>query len=236
MKYLGHIISDKGVATDPKIEVMQNCPIPNQPLTALLKKNAFKWYANAQIAFEELKKATISAPVLQMLNFKDVFVVEIDASRLGIGAIGYKKGIENVVADALSRLSKTGKFLQIVVTNLTTDVYQKIVEGWVNDDKLREIVQKLQSELFKHFHEGSQGGHSGVQATLKRMWAHVYWKKMRKEVKEWVRTCTVFQRFKPKLFKPELVPYPGLLQPLPIPEKVWTHILIDFIDGLPLSK
>ncbi|GJT68046.1 retrotransposable element Tf2 [Tanacetum coccineum] len=54
---------------------------------------------------------------------------------------------------------------------------------------------------------------------------------MRKEVKEWVRTCTVCQRF-----KPELVPYPGLLQPLPIPENVWTHISMDFVDGLPMSK
>ncbi|GJS07467.1 retrotransposable element Tf2 [Tanacetum coccineum] len=54
---------------------------------------------------------------------------------------------------------------------------------------------------------------------------------MGKDVKEMVRTCTVCQRF-----KPELVPYPGLLQPLPIPENVWTHISMDFVDGLPMSK
>ncbi|GJV07163.1 retrotransposable element Tf2 [Tanacetum coccineum] len=54
---------------------------------------------------------------------------------------------------------------------------------------------------------------------------------MRKEVKEWVRTCTVCRSC-----KPELVPYPGLLQPLPIPDKVWAHISMDFVDGLPMSK
>ncbi|GJZ05358.1 transposon ty3-G gag-pol polyprotein [Tanacetum coccineum] len=375
VEYLGHIITSEGVATDPtKIEAMKSWPTPktlkqlrgflgltgyyrrfirdyaiiSQPLTALLKKNAFKWDDKAQDAFEELKKAMVHAPVLQMPDFEATFIVETDASGLGIGAvlqqnghpiafmsktlaakhhslstyekeflaviqalnkwrgylldrhfiiktdhfslkylmdqrfstpaqlkwlpklmgfdyeIVYKKGCENVAADALSRLPNTGELLQINVVSLSADLYQKIVEGWEKDKKLQEIVSKLQQdgnsvkhyewsthqlmrkgklvvgddlqlkqELFKCFHESSQGGHSGVQATLKRISAQVYWKKMKKEVKEWGsrKNCVVCQRF-----KPELVQSPGLLQPLPIPERVWTHISMDFIDGLPMSK
>ncbi|GJW30300.1 retrotransposable element Tf2 [Tanacetum coccineum] len=46
-----------------------------------------------------------------------------------------------------------------------------------------------------------------------------------------VRNCNVCQ-----ILKPELVPNPGLLQPLPIPNQIWSKILMDTVDSLPMSK
>ncbi|GJW02011.1 putative mitochondrial protein [Tanacetum coccineum] len=46
-------------------------------------------------------------------------------------------------------------------------------------------------------------------------------------VKKFIRECDVFQRQ-----KADLAAYPGLLQPLPVPKKIWSEISMDFIVGL----
>lgn len=94
--YLGHIISQEGVAMDPaKISAVENWPCPRSlralrgflgltgyyrkfiagysgvaaPLTALLKKKAFRWTEEVEAAFGQLKQALMMAPLLQIPDF-----------------------------------------------------------------------------------------------------------------------------------------------------------------------
>ena len=46
-----------------------------------------------------------------------------------------------------------------------------------------------------------------------------------------MQQCDICQRS-----KPEHVAYPGLLQPLPIPEIPWASVIMDFIERLPKSN
>ena len=110
--YLGHMISADGVASDPsKILVIQQWPalvnvkelrsflglagfyrkfvrhigLISRPLTELLKKNIlFVWTPDHQQAFETLKQALISAPVLALPDFSQPFCIYTDADRKSV--------------------------------------------------------------------------------------------------------------------------------------------------------
>ncbi|KAL0185442.1 hypothetical protein M9458_021139, partial [Cirrhinus mrigala] len=58
---------------------------PLTPLTST--KIAFKWNPHAQVAFDDLKSRFISAPVLCFPDPKQQFIVEVNASAVGVGAV-----------------------------------------------------------------------------------------------------------------------------------------------------
>lgn len=114
IEYLGHFISSAGGSTDPaKIKVFEGWPIPSnqkqihsflglanyyrrfiqgysiiaRPLTLLLRKDGFSWSPEANSAFQTLKTALMTAPVLALPDFSKPFVVKTDASQTGIGAV-----------------------------------------------------------------------------------------------------------------------------------------------------
>ena len=66
---------------------IHNYSVIATPLTALLKRDAFRWSDAAAAAFDMLKSALTSGPVLQLPDFTAPFVINCDASGSGFGAV-----------------------------------------------------------------------------------------------------------------------------------------------------
>lgn len=372
VEYLGHVISKAGVAVDPaKVSSVLQWPVPKnvkgvrgflgltgyyrkfianygniaKPLTELTKKDGFRWNVAAAEAFEKLKVAVTTAPVLAMPNFKFPFEIECDASGKGVGAVllqskhpiayfskafessrlsksaydkelmalvlaiqhwrhyllgrrfvvysdqkslkhllqqrittanqqewmakllgfdfevVYKAGVENKVADALSRQHEDAEihalksypiwqqssqlqqevskdpWLKSIVEAIQKDVTAKpgfSLKGGILFYKNRLVIpanSPLIEDLLKDFHSSPSGGHSGYLRTYRRMAGTLYWQGMMKRVQDFVKACDTCQRQKYAATTPS-----GLLQPLPIPVLVWSEISMDFITCLPKSN
>jgi hypothetical protein len=80
-------------------------------------------------------------------------------------------------------------------------------------------------------HSSPVGGHFGYLKTINRVSSSFIWPGLRTAVKAFIRNCMVCQRCKYDTLKPA-----GLLQPLAIPDRIWSDISMDFIDGLPSSQ
>ncbi|KAJ4447483.1 hypothetical protein ANN_09490 [Periplaneta americana] len=115
IKFLGHHLSAQGIETDPDyVRAVMQFPRPTNvrqirrfvgmvgfyakfirdfseivyPLNQLKRKNAvFVWGDIHQAAFDRLKKALCSAPVLRLPDFSKPFVLQCDASDLAIAAV-----------------------------------------------------------------------------------------------------------------------------------------------------
>jgi hypothetical protein len=67
--------------------------IISKPLTELLKKHTFfVWIEMQEQAFDTLKMALISTPVLALPNFSKKFQLETDANDQGVGVILMQEG------------------------------------------------------------------------------------------------------------------------------------------------
>lgn len=158
-----------------------------------------------------------------------------------------------MVADALSQKSDVGELMTISLPKFSflaemkeSDSHEEIQSirsrlskdpetvpgyticgGWLcyNGRIMLPINSSLKVTILKEFRNTPSAGHEGYFRTYKRVMHNFYWKGVKRDVRPYVEECEVCQRSKYEIYH----------LPLPIPDRIWEDILLDFIDGLPKS-
>uniref|UniRef100_A0A2N9HT66 RNA-directed DNA polymerase n=1 Tax=Fagus sylvatica TaxID=28930 RepID=A0A2N9HT66_FAGSY len=168
-------------------------------------------------------------------------------------SIEYKRGSENKVADVLSRRTEGPNEEQLMA-------FSSPVPHWVDAireeqqvrSQLQQLIQRVQSgeavgpwkvrdglllfkdriyvdtdsplkqDIINQFHASS---HEGFHKTFQRVHSNFYWLKMREDIKTFIRECEICQKHKVEQLSPA-----GLLQPLPIPHKVFFENIFKLHD------
>jgi transposase InsO family protein len=141
------------------------------------------------------------------------------------------------IQDQIRLLLPSDKFFgpilaRVLSTSSSKDLYT-IQDGLLLHDGLVCVPDnpQLKKSILVECHDSPMAGHFGIAKTFDLVSRTFTWPSMRKYIKDYVDGCDTCQRSKSSNHKPY-----GLLQPLPIADRPWASISVDFITQLPDSN
>ncbi|KAI2644849.1 Transposon Tf2-9 polyprotein [Labeo rohita] len=160
--------------------------------------------------------------------------------------ITYRPGSKNISADALSRLHSPEQSVEpesIVPSNLIISPIVWEIDEDIRNATLQEaappecpegkiyVPLALRQTLLDTAHRSPGSGHPGSQRTLSLVRSRYWWPSMRRDTIRYVQSCSVCAMST----SPRQLPT-GKLVPLPIPQRPWSHIGVDFVTDLPAAE
>ncbi|KAK2905717.1 hypothetical protein Q8A73_009660 [Channa argus] len=159
-------------------------------------------------------------------------------------SLTYRPGSKNVKPDALSRIHAPDTSSNdpepilrpsCVLGALTWEIEQTVRTAQQQEPDPGTGPPGLlfapgRSQVLQWAHCSKFSFHPGADRSINLLRRHFLWPSLVKDTREFVAACATCARGKtPK------TPQNGLLKPLPIPSRPWSHIALDFVTGLPPS-
>ncbi|KAG1933640.1 retrotransposable element [Pimephales promelas] len=162
-------------------------------------------------------------------------------------SISYRPGSKNLKPDALSRQFTSPEVIPIKEEILPKGVVVGAavwgIERLVKRSLAHAITPRLcprgllfvppsaRLAVLQWGHSSKLFAHPGVRGTIAAIRQRFWWPSRERDVRRFVASCTVCAQTKSGNSPPA-----GLLRPLPLPPRPWSHIALDFITGLPPSQ
>ncbi|KAK3533208.1 hypothetical protein QTP70_013610 [Hemibagrus guttatus] len=160
--------------------------------------------------------------------------------------VSYRPGSKNGKADALSRQSEGAgilgqpepilpatALLALVRWDLLGDIRRAHAEEPPPADCPPHrlfVPSQFRVQVMRWVHEAPSSGHPGTRRSTQLVSRRFWWPSLGSDVDDFVRQCATCAQARTSRQRPE-----GLLEPLPIPQRPWSHLSVDFLTDLPDS-
>ncbi|KAK3527495.1 hypothetical protein QTP86_023021, partial [Hemibagrus guttatus] len=160
--------------------------------------------------------------------------------------VSYRPGSKNGKADALSRQSEGAGVLGqpelfLPATALLAPVRWDLL-GEIRRVHAEEpppadcppcrlfVPSQFRPQVMRWVHEVPSSGHPGTRRSAQLVSRRFWWPSLGSDVEDFVRQCATCAQARTSRQCPE-----GLLEPLPVPRRPWSHLSMDFLTDLPDS-
>ncbi|KAK3536173.1 hypothetical protein QTP70_032726 [Hemibagrus guttatus] len=289
--FLGYVISRQGVELDAvKVRAVTEWPAPAMvrelqrflgfanfyrrfirnyssvagPLMSLLrgKPKRLAWTDQARAAFQQLMNCFTTAPILRHPDPDLPFMVEVDASSSGLGAVlsqhhGEPGKLHPCAFYSRKLLAAEANYdvgnRELLSIKTALEEWRHWLEGarhpfqvltdhrnleYLRGAKCLNPWQARWALFFTRFlftvmqwvHEAPSSGHPGIRQSTQLIRRQFWWPSLGSDVEGYVQACPMCAQARTNCQLPE-----GLLEPLPIPRRPWSHLSVDFLTDLPDS-
>ena len=135
----------------------------------------------------------------------------------------------NGIVTAITNNARTfppGLGVQVSIGDCSIQENQLFFRGrrWVPES------EPLRTRLIQETHDSALAGHPGREGIAALIMRQFFWPNMLQDIRRFVRNCDVCNRN--KVWRERRY---GFLKPLPVPNRIWSELSIDFITDLPKS-
>ncbi|KAK3543887.1 hypothetical protein QTP70_030270 [Hemibagrus guttatus] len=92
------------------------------------------------------------------------------------------------------------------------------------------VPPQFQPQVMRWVREAPSSGHPGTRRSTQLLSRRFWWPSLGSDVEDFVRQCATCAQARTSRQRPE-----GLLEPLPVPWRPWSHLSVDFLTDLPDS-